>query len=197
MKKLALFIVVASVASNANAGLTGIGIGIHGGIVSGYDNPVLEDSLIQQYTDIDFADNMTNIGMHVDIGTLRIIEFDGSIDYSWKKHEIIQGVDLTFSDISISGSVKKSFPLAALKPYAGAGIGIHALAYSIEVTGQPAAVLPDNETKIGYHIKAGVALNIPVFPLTPFAEWKYNIIQTTEKSTKYNSINVGITLDLP
>ena len=140
---------------------------------------------------------MTNIGMHVDIGTLRIIEFDGSLDYAWKKQEVVQGIDLTFSDISVSASVKKSFPLAIVKPYAGAGLGIHALAYSIEANGQPVAVLPENETKIGYHVKAGVALNIPVFPLTPFAEWKYNIIQTTDESTKYNSINVGITLDLP
>jgi len=127
LKKITLIVAFVFVVPSAYAGLTGIGIGIHGGIVSGYDNPVLEDSLIQEYPAMDFADNMTNIGMHVDIGTLRIIEFDGSIDYSWKKHEIIQGVDLTFSDISVSGSVKKSFPLAVLKPYAGVGIGIHAL----------------------------------------------------------------------
>ena len=197
MKKLILIVIMAITASGANAGLSGLGIGIHGGIVSGYDNPVLEDSLVQQYTSIDFSGNMTNIGMHVDIGTLRIIEFDGSLDYAWKKQEVVQGIDLTFSDISVSASVKKSFPLAIVKPYAGAGLGIHALAYSIEANGQPVAVLPENETKIGYHVKAGVALNIPVFPLTPFAEWKYNIIQTTDESTKYNSINVGITLDLP
>jgi opacity protein-like surface antigen len=197
LKKLLLVTFLAAIVSTANAGITGIGIGIHGGIVSGYDNPILEDSLIQQYTTIDFSGNMTNIGMHVDIGTLRIIEFDGSLDYAWKKQGVTQGVDLTFSDFSISASVKKSFPLALAKPYVGAGLGIHALAYSIEASGQPVAVLPDNETKMGYHIKAGVALNIPVFPLTPFAEWKYNLIQTTDKSTKYNSINLGITLDLP
>jgi opacity protein-like surface antigen len=197
LKKLVFIGVIALISSTANAGLSGIGIGIHGGVVSGYDNPVLEDSLIQEYTQIDFSGNMTNIGMHVNIGTLRIIEFDGSLDYAWKKQEVIQGVDLTFSDISISGSVIKSFPLAVLKPYAGVGAGIHALAYSIETNGQPVAVLPDNETKIGYHLKAGVAVNIPVFPLTPSAEWRYNIIQTTDESTKYNSINLGITLDLP
>ncbi len=201
MKKLALIVVVASLASTANAGLTGIGIGIHGGIVSGYDNPILKNTLVDQFgallIDIDFPDNMTNVGMHVDIGTLRIIEFDGSLDYAWNKHELVPGAELTFSDISVSGSVKKSFPMAVLKPYAGLGVGIHALAYSLEVAGLPPVLLPDNETKLGYHFKAGLALNIPVFPLTPFAEWKYNIIQTTDKSTKYNSINVGITLDLP
>ncbi len=197
MKKITFIIAFLVIVPGAYAGLTGIGIGIHGGIISGYDNPVLEDSLVQQYTNIDFADNMTNLGMHVNVGTLRIIEFDGSLDYAWKKHEITQGVDLTFSDFCISGSVKKSLSFAILNPYVGAGIGLHAVAYSIEAEGQTVAVLPDNETKLGYHIKAGVALNIPLFPLTPFAEYKYNIIQTTDESTKYSAINVGITLDLP
>ena len=179
MRKSMFLIAYLLMAPAAFAGLTNIGIGIHGGIVSGYDNPVLEDSLINQIGNIDFSGDMTNLGMHVNIGTLRIIEVDGSLDYAWKKHEIIQGVNLTFSDISISGSVIKPFTLAVLKPYVGA------------------VVLPDNETKMGYHLKAGVALNLPLFPLTPSVEWKYNMIQTTAKSTKYNSINVGITLDLP
>ena len=172
------------IAPAAFAGLTNIGIGIHGGVISGYDNPVLEDTLVRQYTQIDFSGNMNNLGMHVNIGTLRIIEFDGSLDYAWKKHEITQGVKLTFSDISISGSVIKPFPVAVLKPYIGAGVGIHALAYSLETSGQPTAVLPSNESKLGYHLKVGVALNLPLFPLTPSAEWKYNIIQTTDKSKR-------------
>lgn len=203
MKRIMVFCVLVFVAPGAYAGLTGIGIGIHGGIVTGYDNPILENSLVEQFAglpvpvNIDFPSKMTNIGMHVDIGTLRIVEFDGSLDYAWNKHDLAPGAKLTFSDISLSGSVKKSYPMAVLKPYVGAGIGIHALAYSLELTGFPGILLPSNETKIGYHIKAGVALNIPVLPLTPFGEWKYNIIQTADKSTKYNSINIGITLDLP
>jgi opacity protein-like surface antigen len=197
LKRLTAVLAIILFAPAAYAGLSNIGIGIHGGIISGYDNPILEDTLIQQYTDIDFSGDMTNLGMHIIIGTLRIIEFDGSLDYAWKKHEIIQGINLTFSDISVSGSVIKSFPVAILKPYAGAGVGVHALAYSLETGGQTAALLPDNETKLGYHLKVGIALDLPVFPITPSAEWKYNIIQTSDKSTKYNSINVGITLDLP
>jgi opacity protein-like surface antigen len=203
LKKIIAICSLVFIAPGAYAGLTGIGIGIHGGIISGYDNPVLENSLVEQFAalpipiDIDFPDKMTNIGMHVDIGTLRIIEFDGSLDYAWNKHDLAPGVELTFSDISLSGTVKKSYSLAVLKPYAGVGVGIHAVAYSLEVPGLPGIILPSNETKLGYHVKAGMALNIPVFPLTPFAEWKYNIIQTSDKSTKYNSINVGITLDLP
>jgi hypothetical protein len=206
LKKITVVCALIFFAPVAHAGLTGIGIGIHGGIISGYDNPILENTLVEQFAalpipilDLDIPDKMTNIGMHVDIGTLRIIEFDGSLDYAWNKHDLAPGVELTFSDISLSGSVKKSFPMAVLKPYAGLGIGIHALAYSLEVTGLPGVLFtdPENETKIGYHFKVGLALNLPVFPLTPFGEWKYNIIQTSDESTKFNSINIGISLNLP
>ena len=197
MKKLILIASFVFLASNSYAGLTGLGIGIHGGIISGYDNPVLESSILSQYTGFDFPDQMTNIGLHINIGTLRIIEFDVSADYAWKKQEVVSGVDLKFSDFSASGSVRKSIPLAVLKPYAGAGLGIHAMAYSLEIEGLPPVILPDNEAKIGFHFKVGLELNIPIFPITPMVEWKYNVIQTTGESSKYNSINLGLTLDLP
>ena len=197
MKKLILIASFVFLASNAYAGLTGLGIGIHGGVVSGYDNPVLEDSILSLYTDFDFPDQMTNIGLHLNIGTLRIIEFDASVDYAWKKEEISSGVDLKFSDLSVSGSVRKSISLAVLKPYVGAGLGIYAMAYSIEAEILPLVILPDNEAKIGYHFKVGLELDFPLFPITPMVEWKYNVIQTTGESSKYNSINLGLTLDLP
>ncbi len=199
MKKLILIASFVFLASNSYAGLTGLGFGIHGGLISGYDNQILEDSLGQYFLNqaIDFSESMTNIGLHVNIGTLRIIEFDASLDYAWQTHEIIQNTDLTYSDFSVTGTVKKSIPVGVIKPYAGVGGGIHAMAYSLEQNGEIVGVLPDNETKIGYHFKAGVELNIPVFPITPSLEWKYNIIQTSGESTKYNSINLGLTLDLP
>jgi len=194
-----LIVMFVFVASSAYAGLTGLGIGIHGGIISGYDNPVLENSLEDYFINqaIDFSESMTNIGLHVNIGTLRIIEFDASADYAWQKHEIISGTDLTFSDISVTGTVKKSISVGIIKPYAGIGGGIHAMAYSLEQSGAIVGVLPDDETKIGYHFKVGVELDIPIFPITPMVEWKYNVIQTTGESSKYNSINLGLTLDLP
>jgi hypothetical protein len=59
------------IAPGAYAGLTGIGIGIHGGIISGYDNPILENTLVEQFAalpipilDLDIPDKMTNIGRY-------------------------------------------------------------------------------------------------------------------------------------
>lgn len=200
MKKLTLFTIILLSAPAAFAGLSGIGIGVHGGIVSGYDNPTLENSIIADplFSGFELSKGMYDIGAHVNIGTLRIIEFDGNIDYAWKKQEVISGVDLTFSDFSITVAVRKSVTLGVLKPYVGVGAGLHATAFSLDVGGQTVGVvLPENESKVGYLAKVGTELNIPLFPLTPYGEWRYNTIQTSGKATKYSSIIFGLTLDLP
>jgi opacity protein-like surface antigen len=185
------------VASSAYAGMSGLGLGVHGGIISGYDNPVLAEG-ISDSLGIDVSEKMTDLGAHLKIGTFRIIEFDLGLDYAWKKQDLGSGIDLRFSDFSIAGSVRKSIALTSIKPYIGAGVGLHWMAYSIEFGNQViGVVLPEDESKIGYHFKAGVDLDLPLFPLTPYGEWKYNVIQTTGKSTKYSSLMVGVTLDLP
>jgi opacity protein-like surface antigen len=184
-------------ASSANAGMSGLGLGVHGGIVSGYDNPGLSEG-VGDSLGIDVSGKMTDLGVHLKIGTFRVVEFDLNLDYAWKKQDMGLGIDLRFSDFSITGSVRKSLTLAAIKPYVGVGGGMHWMAYSLEYGGQVIGVaLPEDESRIGYHFKAGVDLDIPLFPLTPYGEWKYNIIQTTGESTKYSSLMVGITLDLP
>lgn len=198
MRNVLLAAALVLVGSRAFAGLSGLGLGVHGGLISGYDNQVLEDSILSQFASFDMSDKMTDIGAHLKIGTLRVVEFDLNLDYAWKKQEIVSGIDLRFSDFSITASVRKSIALAALKPYIGVGVGQHWMAYSLELGDQViGVVLPENESKVGYHFKAGVDLDFPVFPLTPYGEWRYNIIQTTGESTKYTVLLVGITLDLP
>lgn len=198
MRNVLLVAALVLAGSRAFAGLSGLGLGVHGGLISGYDNQVLEDSILSEFASFDMSDKMTDIGAHLKIGTLRVVEFDLNLDYAWKKQEIVSGIDLRFSDFSITASVRKSIALAALKPYIGVGVGQHWMAYSLELGDQViGVVLPENESKFGYHFKAGIDLDFPVFPLTPYGEWKYNIIQTSGESTKYSALLVGITLDLP
>ncbi len=198
MRNVLLVAALVLVGSRAFAGASGLGLGIHGGMISGYDNPVLKDSILSHFAGFDMSEKMTDIGAHLRIGTFRVIEFDLNIDYAWKKQEIASGIDLRFSDFSIAASVRKSIALAALKPYIGVGVGQHWMVYSIEFGDQViGVVLPEDESKVGYHFKAGVDLDFPVFPLTPYGEWRYNIIQTAGESTKYTALLVGITLDLP
>jgi len=198
MKKLIIVAMFVLFAPNAFAGLTGVGLGVHGGLISGYKNPILRDAILVQYQNFKLTGDMFDMGAHINIGTLRVIEIDAELDYAWKKQEIVSGVNLTFSDLSVTGSIRKTLELGVLKPYAGVGIGLHRVAYSIDYGGQVIGViLPDNESKVGYLLKAGMEFDLPFFPLTPYGEWRYNIIQTSEKSTKYTSIIIGLTLDLP
>ncbi len=198
MKNVLMVVTLVLVGTRAFAGVSGLGFGLHGGLISGYDNPALQEGIPLDSLGIDLTEKMTDIGAHLNIGTFRVIEFDLNIDYAWKKQEITSGIDLRFSDFSITASVRKSIALGALKPYIGVGVGQHWMAYSIEFGDQViGVVLPEDESKVGYHFKAGFNLDFPLFPLTPYGEWKYNIIQTAGESTKYTALLVGITLDLP
>ncbi len=199
MKKTLIALAASMIcAATANAGITGLGLGIHGGIVSGYKNPILQESIIinPTYAGFDLTNKMTDIGAHLNIGTLQIIDIVLDLDYAWKKQQIISGLDLTFSDVSIAASVKKSLPLPVVKPYAGLGVAMHWVAYSLSVGGHN-IVLPDNQSKLGLIIRGGVELSIPMFPLTPFLEYRYNTIQTTGKAVHYSAIIGGLTLNLP
>ncbi len=198
MKNVMMVVTLVVVGTKAFAGLSGLGLGLHGGLISGYDNPTLQEGIPLDSLGIDLSEKMTDIGAHLNIGTFRVVEFDLNIDYAWKKQEITSGIDLRFSDFSITASVRKSIALGVLKPYIGVGVGQHWMVYSIEFGDQViGVVLPEDESKVGYHFKAGFNLDFPLFPLTPYGEWKYNIIQTAGESTKYTALLVGITLDLP
>jgi opacity protein-like surface antigen len=189
-----------AVAPGAYAGVTGLGLGIHAGLVSGYDNPALEQSVkiaFQDSVDFGLSEDMTNIGLHLNVGTLRVIEFDASIDYVWKSQAVYQDIDLTYSVVSGSASVRKSFSVGILGPYAGAGVGVYRSAYSLSNEDNILAVLPSNETNFGYHAKVGLAFNIPMFPLSPYAEYRYNHVQTSDEPTKFYQITAGLTLNLP
>lgn len=199
IRKLLVIVIVALIYPMANAGVTGIGFGIHGGIVSGYNNETLENSVKDAYSDItDFSlsKNMADLGFDINIGTLRVIDIEGSFDYGWKKQKVYQDISLTYSMLSATAGLKKSLLIGPISPFVGAGAGLYRSAYSIG-NGSVIVVLPDNETKTGYYVKGGLGLNIPMFPLKPFAEFKYNQVQTSGKATKYYQILAGLTFELP
>jgi opacity protein-like surface antigen len=199
IRNLFVVFLVALSCSVANAGLTGIGFGIHGGVVSGYNNLTLENSVKDAYrdvTDFSLSKNMADIGFHIDIGTLRVIDIEGAFDYGWKKQKVYQDVSLTYSMLSATAGLKKSLLMGPVKPYVGIGAGLYKSAYSID-NGSVVVILPDNETKTGYYAKGGVGFSFPMFPIKPFAEFKYNQVQTSGKATKYYQILAGLTFELP
>jgi opacity protein-like surface antigen len=198
-KAFSVIAMILLLASSGHAGLTGIGFGVHGGVISGYNNLTLEESVKAAFGDFSLEKNMPDLGIHVVISTLRIVTFDGSFDYGWKKLAVFDGLDLTYSTLSATASVRGAMSLAILKPYVGAGLGLYRNAYSLsggQLNGA-VIVLPADETKVGYLVKAGLELNIPLSPITPFGEFRYNHIPTTGKATHYYQLLAGLTLNLP
>jgi hypothetical protein len=152
-----------------------------------------------------FDEDLTTIGAHIKVATLPIIDFYAFADYSWKKKEIYPSLDFRLSDFTIGVSAKKMFGATMIKPFVGAGGEIHRLAYSLEsdsvsINGSPVAgmamLIPDDQNKFGFHLLGGVELNLPVFPVDPYAQFKYNWITTDDKTTKYGLLEFGVTFSL-
>lgn len=209
MKKTAFaFVMVACIYMPASA-ITGLGIGIHAGQTSGYDCETFDQAvqaisdslevLLEDYSPDEapkFDEKLTSIGAHFKVGTLPIVDFIAFVDYAWKKKELVSDVDLRVSNLSYGITISKKFGAALLKPYFGAGLGFHKVVYNLESADELLLPpLPEDETKQGYHLVGGVELNFPVFPLSPYAEGRYNIINTSEKSTRYFLLSLGLTMN--
>jgi opacity protein-like surface antigen len=181
--------------------ILGLGFGIHGGVATGYKYDALNDTLqalAGNYgwaPDIKFDDKLTTIGLHVDVGTLPIIDITAFGDYAWKSKDIGGDYSIKVHDLSFGATIKKKFGTMIIKPYVGVGGAMHGIAYTFKQksSGTELPFLSD-ETKFGFHFAGGVELSLPVFPVAPFAEGRYNIISTSEKSTKYFLIVGGVTL---
>ncbi|MCD6162522.1 MAG: hypothetical protein J7K40_08940 [candidate division Zixibacteria bacterium] len=182
--------------------LLGLGFGLHGGMTNGYSYDEIDNCLgeiadsLGINEELTFDEELTSIGAHVKIGTLPLpVDFWLFADYAWGKKEINDQVDFKLHDLSVGLSLKKSFDVMPIvKPYVGAGAAMHAMAYEFDTELTQSFPIPDNQSKIGYHFLGGVEVNVPMFPFVPYAEGRYNIIATDEKSTKFLLLEAGISL---
>ena len=176
--------------------ITGLGIGVRGGLIQNYKNPGLNSFTGQE----DLLKEMPLAGIHLKIGTLPIIDLEASLEYAWKEKEIVLEdrlkADLTISDFSLNATAKYIFSVPAVKPYAGVGAGFHRMVYKISIENYE-GYFPDNENRLGFHGVGGLLLKFPVFPFELFGEGRYTIIQTKDEATKYTTIIAGLTFNLP
>jgi hypothetical protein len=183
--------------SSTSWGITGLGIGIKGGLIQNYKNDNLDLIPTQNK---DWLKEMPTVGVHLKIGTLRIIHLEASVEYAWKKKHIVLDnqtkADFSINDLSLNGTAKYIFSFPVLKPYLGLGAGIHRLVYGLSY-GAYSGYVPDDQNKLGIHGVGGVILSLPVFPLELLAEARYTSIQTKDKSTHYTSLLAGFTYNLP
>lgn len=199
---IGILVVILLVSGGTSHALTGLGLGLRAGSVS-MDDPNTEESV----------DGMTMVGGHLKIGTLPIIDLELSGEYAWKDYEYTedlpvvgeQRAEVTYHHFSLNGSAKYNFSLPAspIKPYVGAGLGMHFIGSTVEVPGVGTVPLDTGfeeeftESKTGLHGLAGLNLSFPLFPLEIFAEGRYSTIFTKDESTKATSIYGGLTLKLP
>jgi|GEM_PF-469389 len=187
---------------NSAWGLTGLGLGVRGGMIQNYKNENLNLILNQ---DQDWLKEMPVVGAHLKIGTLPIIDLEASLEYAWKSKEIavknpvggsLGQAEFSLSDLSLNATAKYMFSVPVVKPYLGAGVGIHRLVYGISNKDYD-IFIPEDQNKMGLHVVGGILLSFPASPIELFAEARHTSIQTEGESTRYTTILGGLTFKLP
>ncbi len=177
--------------------ITGLGIGIKGGMIQNYKNDNL--NLIPTQ-DQDWLEKMPLVGVHLKIGTFRIIHLEASVEYAWKEKEIVlknfTKTDFSINDLSLNATAKYIYSFPVLKPYVGAGVGIHKLVYGIS-NETYSLYVPEDQRRVGFHGVGGFVLSLPAFPLEFLVEVRYTSIQTENEPTRYTTILAGVTFNLP
>ncbi len=182
--------------------ITGLGIGIKGGMIQNYKNDNLDSipTLGQ-----DWLEKMPLVGVHLKIGTLRIIHLEASVEYAWKEKEIVLEdpisknlvrADFSINDLSLNGTAKYMFSFPVLKPYLGVGVGIHRLVYGIS-NETYSVYVPEDQNRMGFHGVGGFVLSFPAFPLELLAEARYTSVRTENEPTRYTTFLAGLTFNLP
>jgi opacity protein-like surface antigen len=200
MKKIFFVFVLVSLMTIPAWSITGIKLGVHGGRAIGFKYNMLNKVISELAQENHWIKNspdkaLTQIGGHINADILHLVDISGFADYAWDKTKINSSVNLKLSDFSYGLSIIKKFGLPFADPYIGAGLAWHKFVYSLEAPGDDILIaLPDDQTRPGYHLLAGVEANIPVFPLSPFAEYRYNWINTKDEKTTFSCLSLGISL---
>lgn len=197
MKSILVILLVVLLTAPAFA-LSGISVGVKGGIVRNYEQTGLSLG--------GFSANKMNLaGGQVRIKTFPMIDVILSGDYAWKTNNYDfygQNFGLKTKDLSFNATLVHSFSLPLVSPYLGAGIGSHHLSFeaiypsSLSLS-ENGITVPGSETRTGYHLVGGVSVGIPTYPISLSAEYRLNWIDTPGEMTKFNSLTFGVNLSLP
>jgi hypothetical protein len=182
-----------------NAGaVTGLDIGIKGGIVDNYNQSGLSLS--------DYDINRMNlIGGQISYSGFPLIDILVAAEYSWRKetYEIDgYGFEFKLRDLAVTASAVYPIRLSFVSPYVGGGFGSHSLSYeylrpvalSLSDNG---VIIPETSTFFGYHGIVGAEIKIPAFPVGFFVEGRINRVNVIGKDVTYNTYTGGVYLSLP
>jgi len=196
MKKLLFTLILLALAVPSFA-LSGISIGVRGGLAS-YSDDVFT---APEYEDSD----MKLIGGNIKITSLPIVNLLVSGEYMWKSDDIgfgTEAFELDQHDFALSATALYPIKMKVISPFVGAGVSNHNIGFdytapqslSLEENG---ILIPASENRLGYHMIGGVDIDLPAFPVSFTAEYRQNWIDTDFDTVKYYSISLGANFKLP
>jgi outer membrane protein W len=131
------------------------------------------------------VDGTFSLGVFADHGTLAPrIGLESRIDW-WSQSEGAFGAEASVRDLAIGARGKYYFPVSRSKvrPFAGAGLGLHFVHAEVTIPAQfgfPETQVEDSSTKLGLDLGGGMAT--PVGPRTDFhAELWFGIVSDVDQ----------------
>ncbi len=157
MKRRILTVTVALCALTASSAMAQSNLGLKNlGVAVGFVSP-------------ENLDGTFSFGVFADHGTIAPrIGLESRVDY-WEWSESAFGAKTSVSDIAVGARGKYYFSVInpKVRPFAGAGLGMHFLHAKVSVPAQPgfpAMSIEDSSTKLGLDLGGGLAM--PVAPRT-------------------------------
>jgi opacity protein-like surface antigen len=193
--RLTLFLAVLATTANVFA-LTGLGLGVKGGVVSNYKNPNLKLSTYKLSKLKYFAGfvKFGGSGFNLEIGA----------EYYWDKKKLpllgqLHEVQAKDFFLTATGKFFLNFPI--VRPFIGAGVGAHHFTYTysgvLDEYQNVTITIPGNKTYFGYHIVVGAQLAIAILPFDLFVEGKIGRVNTSGDPTDFTVFCGGIVFNLP
>lgn len=108
-----------------------------------------------------------SLGLFADHGRLtQNLSLESHIDY-WGQSESSFGTEVSLRDVAVGGRVKYNFVVSnpKLRPFAGAGLGLHFVKAEINIPPQfgfPGSTVEASSTELGIHLGGGIGT-----PLSP------------------------------
>ena len=170
--------------------LLGAGFGVRGGLISNYQIGGTPPG-------VPIPKKLTMIGVHSAISTIPALVIEGSLEYNWKQESYNDptygSYKMRVNDFSANAFAKVRVPMSTVKPYLGAGLGLHKLIYSVS-NASGTVPIPDDLTRPAYHALLGLAFTPPLMPFELFGEYRWTWVNTPDKKTKFPTLLAGATL---
>lgn len=183
-------------AHNPAFAVSGLGIGVKGGVVTKFDDPNLKLS------DFKF-DNLKYFGGFLKWGS-PYFDLELGAEYYWDKAQLdIVGEqhDAEVKDFFVGLTGKYNFDFPLLKPFIGAGIAMHDFTYKysgpLGEFDNVELVVPADKSYFGYHLVVGAKLSVAALPFEPFIEGKTGRVNTDPDATEFTVLAFGLIFRLP